>query len=438
MSLREILLIAVIGVLCVVALFRPRIGLYGYVWYATMRPDVMAWCADQYPFSLALAVCTLLGSIPYLVSSVSRVWHSPITRCLIILQIPLALSVVFAVVPSLADSLYLEYLKMIAVLLLIPLLIRSEADLRRLLLVVCFSLGMVGASFGLFGLIHGGVILTSGYGGMMSDNNLVALPLAMLAPLCWYVRDSVRSSIVRLALLVILLLSIATIVMTNSRGGTLALIIAVLLILLRSQRKLAAVLIFALGSGVAIYLVRDEYLTRMATLQHYENEESAASRIEHAKVAMRIWEDYPLFGVGFGGKNYAALASTYMEEENIHVAHNSYLQMLVDSGVLAFTIYIGLLIGTFIWLGRSARTAQRMHLKGHDIPLAIQASLVAFLVGGTFYSSQRYDLPYILLLCAAAWHKISGVAMELSEEEAEGAVSSNRTPHYLSVMNEVQ
>ncbi len=414
MSLREIILTAVVVILCIVALFRPRIGLYGYIWYAMMRPDVVAWSENEYPFSIALAIATFLGSMRYF-AFFPRVWQNPVSKWLLILQVPLCLSVVFAVDPSLSIPLYIEYLKMLAVLFLIPILITTETDLRRLLLVIVVSLGYVGVQFGLFGIVNGGVIIVDGYGkGMLSDNNLLALALAMLVPICWFTRSQVASSLGRLGILGILFLSIAAIIMSNSRGGSLALAGALGLILFHSQRKIAAIALFAIFAGVAVYLVRDQYVARMETLRDVESEASAASRIAHAKVALAMWADHPIIGVGFGGQNYAALAESYFHSPNIHVVHNSYLQMLVDSGLFALIIYVGLLAGSLFWLGRSARSIGPEQLA---TPRALQASLLAFVIGGTFYSSQRYDLPYIILMCTGAWYMISRSENESAESD---------------------
>jgi hypothetical protein len=88
------------------------------------------------------------------------------------------------------------------------------------------------------------------------------------------------------------------------------------------------------------------------------------------------------------------------------VAHNSYLQMLVDSGIFAFLIYCGLLFGSIFWLGKSAKFVRSVYPGQELIPIALQTSLLAYAAGASFYSHQRYDLFYILLLTTAAWYQI--------------------------------
>jgi O-antigen ligase len=210
----------------------------------------------------------------------------------------------------------------------------------------------------------------------------------------------------------------AAIVMTGSRGGSMAMLAGLLFVFLRNRRNFVPLLLLAAFLAGAVYLVQDRYLSRMETLENVRTEASAESRLQHAAIALKMAKDYPLLGVGFGGFNYSALAPRYMDEFNSkladHVAHNSYLQMLVDSGVFAFLLYSGLLVYAIWWLGRSAARMRDTDPQCEAIPLAIQGALIVFAVGSTFYSCQRMDLPYIFLMAAAAWRAIEPPARDLA------------------------
>lgn len=198
-GLRELIFVPVVVTLCLIALIKPRIGLLGYLWYALMRPDLLAFAENKYPFSLCLAVATGLGALRYL-GDFTAIVRNPISRVVVLLQIPVGLSVLFAVYPALTYDRYNFYSRMIVVLLLIPVLTQTLTDMRELLLVIALSLGVVALKFGLYGVIHGGVELVAGHGDMLADNNFVALAFAMLLPACWYCRSLTSRSSVRLAL----------------------------------------------------------------------------------------------------------------------------------------------------------------------------------------------------------------------------------------------
>jgi probable O-glycosylation ligase (exosortase A-associated) len=330
--------------------------------------------------------------------------------------------VIFAVNPNLSLERYSFYIRMIAILFCIPIMIQTEQHLRTLLLVIILSLGVLAVKFGGFGIFHGGVVLVGGYGNVLDDNNFLALALAMLVPLCWYYRNATEARIVKGILMIIIGAAIAEVLMSNSRGGSLALGLAILLILSRSNRKLMALVILAACVGPLIYLLQDVYFTRMNTLRTPMEDASAASRIVHAKAALAMWADYPLWGVGFGGLNYAALAPTYQGSlDNGHVAHNTYIQMLVDSGAVASLLYMWLLLSTIREMAKAGRRQTIIDPARSAVPYALHTSLAVFALGGCFYSCHRIDLPYMLMMCAACWQDIErrSAFMRLAEAELE-------------------
>ena len=48
-AMRAFLLLAIVVSLAMVAMFRPKIGVYSLVWFSLMRPDVWAWSTDEVP-----------------------------------------------------------------------------------------------------------------------------------------------------------------------------------------------------------------------------------------------------------------------------------------------------------------------------------------------------------------------------------------------------
>lgn len=411
MSLRELLLIGIVAVVCVLALIRPKYGLYGYMWYALMRPDVLAFVEDDRNiYSFVIFCVTAISALRH-IGNISRLFQSFFFVTLLLLQILLGLSVLNAVYYDLAVPRYIFFVKMFGALLLIPLLVETEKDLRELLLVIGLSLGAVGIKHGLWGVMHGGVQLVRGYGPMFADNNFLALGLATVMPICWYARALTANQTLRWILLSMFIFCIPAIVMTNSRGGTLTMGVVLLYVLLRTRNKAVALLLILGVTGGAIYLVQDMFVSRMSTLQDVEEEASAASRLFHLKIAFRMWLDYPMLGVGFGGVNYAALADRYGESAtaNQHVAHNSYAQMLVDSGVFALLLYVAALLGSIWWLNASRKRMLKWFARDparEAIPAGLQGAMIAFVVDSTFYSCQRMDLPYMFLFVIGVWQII--------------------------------
>jgi putative inorganic carbon (HCO3(-)) transporter len=430
--MRELLLSATVATICLVALVRPRVGLYGYVWFALVRPEILAYSAMGW-YSSALAVTTFLGCLR-IAGGIRWVslWN-PICGCLFLLQVPILLSVLTAVDPSLCAVPYNAYVRMVVVGMIIPLLIQTEQQLRTLVVVITLSMGFLGLRFGAFGILHGGARFTQGYGGMLSGNNELGIAFAMITPFCYYAGRLTSAWWLKIIFWGMTVATIAALVWTYSRGAAVALVAVLLLITLRSKHRIVALVSIVLVTAPIVYLVKDTYVGRMATITAPGEESSARSRFEFAQVAIAMWQDYPLFGVGFGQQNYSALSSSYLGYDSHLVVHNSYLQTLVDSGIFAFLIYTGLLFGTIIWLGISVRRARRNSPGLALYPMIFQTSLVAFAVSSTFGSREGFDFYYIVLMCAASWYTLQKNGQVSSLPDQQHTTELADEPAYIAL-----
>jgi putative inorganic carbon (hco3(-)) transporter len=201
-------------------------------------------------------------------------------------------------------------------------------------------------------------------------------------------------------------LNVTTIVMSFSRGGALALGAVMLLMLLRSKRKVIGIIGLAVMALPAILLVSQEYFARIATLGDVTSESSARGRLELAKLAWRVAQDHPAFGVGFGSLNFVNEQERYSGYSDIHVAHNNYLQILVDSGVFALFLYVCILFGCIFWLNRIKNKFPK-NTPGWIYSVGLQTSLVGFAVGSTFLSRVTFDFVYVMFMMVASWYLLS-------------------------------
>jgi hypothetical protein len=218
--MRDYALIGIVCALCVCGLIKPKIGVIGYVWFALLRPDVLAYSNPANSYSMMIAVCTLIGAVPHL-GRFGLLFTSPLSAGLLLMQIPTAISAFSAVDPNLSLPQYWFYTRIVAMSLLIPVFIDSIQGFRILFLVMAGSLGVIGLKFGLFGLAHGGVRFNSGYdNGMLSGNNEVGMALAMILPLCYYSVRVLQKRWQKVLMMVTSFSSAAAIIMTYSRGAS--------------------------------------------------------------------------------------------------------------------------------------------------------------------------------------------------------------------------
>lgn len=428
--MRQAILILVIVLLSALGLAVPEVAILTYVWYSLMRPD--AWAFSTLPFSIILAAVALASSLRY-VGRLPTLFRSPICLLLVLQQFPIALSVIFAVNMELSLEPYNRYIRLVTMCLLIPLIFNTEKWLRRLVIGIACSMGFVALKFGVFSLVFGGVALVKGYAGGISDSNGLALAMVILLPLCWYGASLVEPLWFKTALFVVAAFSVVTVVMSNSRGNMLAMGVVLLMITLRSKYKTLGLVGVLLLTGPALYLAGDRFTERIATISEYEEDASAAGRLDFWMASLKMAKDYPILGVGFGEKNYIALASGYLGRENRWVVHNTYLQMLVDSGVFGLILYVATLGGAVIWLGLSARRMRKLKPEWLGYPLALQTSLLGFAVGSVFYSRGDFEFMYFVLMTGAAWQliekaELGRMAQRASEMPLPPAAAADTVP----------
>ena len=171
----------------------------------------------------------------------------------------------------------------------------------------------------------------------------------------------------------------------------------------RARNRVAALSLLAVILVAGALLAPSSYRDRIQQIVNYEEDASSRARLKAWSVAQSMILDSPLFGVGFGGfeREYSRFDP---EEEGrvvrdlgeVHVAHNSYLQIWAECGSLAFILYLLLVLGS-LWDLRRLRweASQRYHSSWIlNYATMFEASLVTFVVGSTFLNRAHFDLFY--------------------------------------------
>jgi probable O-glycosylation ligase (exosortase A-associated) len=358
---------------------------------------------------MILAVVTAASSLramPYAM----ELMRNPFIWIFLAYQAWTGLSVLMALNVSLCFPGYNFFLTTTAIVLLIPLLIRTHEHLRILMLVLAASIGILGGKMGLYGILAGGAVFVQGYGGYLNDNNLLALAIVMGVPLLWYAVLTTYYLPLKAFFGFLLLTSLAAIAMCHSRGGILSLACVMVLMAWYSKRRVAAFVFIGLLSLPGAWLVRGTLMERMSTLSNVEEDESAMGRLAFWKAALRVSRDYPIFGVGFGSDNYRVISGSYVEgnfSATGLVVHNTYFQMLADSGYPTLILYCTFLFGCIIWLKRHSNAVRESNPEEAKWAEALRLSLIGFAIGSFFLSRVTYDFPYILLMTAVTMYQMS-------------------------------
>lgn len=158
-----------------------------------------------------------------------------------------------------------------------------------------------------------------------------------------------------------LALMLSGVALSLSRGGLLALVGASLLCLLIALRRLPrfsglriALVPLLVALGVVIWLGTDQVEARFANL--WKGETSPGSRAALWARSVRLVEDFPLWGTGYGTFSYVEPLNRSSAADDGLIydhAHNDYLEALVEGGLLRLALGL-LALGFAFWLGYRA------------------------------------------------------------------------------------
>jgi O-antigen ligase len=118
---------------------------------------------------------------------------------------------------------------------------------------------------------------------------------------------------------------------------------------IRRGEAIAGVLILVLAAGLSIWLGLGPLAEKLYAIGNVENEPSLFSRILGWQWTVRIVSDFPLFGTGFG--TFSQAWTHYYPPGTAAVwneAHNDYLQLLSETGVIGFVVFVSASI-IFAW-----------------------------------------------------------------------------------------
>jgi probable O-glycosylation ligase (exosortase A-associated) len=310
---------------------------------------------------------------------------------------------------QMADKIFTDYAKLIAMFLASAWLVRTAGQLWVLFVMMTLTLVYISYEMNYLYLVNGYLaIYRRGFGGL--DNNGAALMLAMGVPLCIALWDALRRWY-RWMVLAMVPVIIHAVMMSYSRGAMLSLIVTCPLWLLRCRRRVQLGMTFVAVGFMIPVMAGKEIQARFFSIQQTEVDDSANSRRQSWAAAIRIASDYPLFGAGLRGAN--VLSYKYGADMVGRTIHSQYFQIAADNGWLGLGVYLSVL--AMVWL--SIRRAVRMLAGREDaearrayaVACGVEGAMAVFCFGGLFLSLESFELPWLLLFLGAQLPMVKGV-----------------------------
>ncbi len=278
-------------------------------------------------------------------------------------------------------------------------------------------------------------------GDFGNPNNLAAVELPALAFVAFLLVAS-RRPLERWILLWCGAILIATLFLTESRGGLvgLAAMAAVALLFSGSLRPRAVALILVVGVGAVVYFGA---IAPQAARERVTDYSSASStgRADLWNVALEISGDHPILGVG--ADNFTDAAQGYLSRDlNVRrpdffldrpqPVHNTYLSVLAELGAVGLTLVLVLLAGAIGVAVRSVRLLARVgdresELLGRALVIGASGLLAAYF----FFSAQFEKQLWLIvgaLLALSSLARAAAVAREAEHRLRAERVARPLTP----------
>jgi O-antigen ligase len=162
------------------------------------------------------------------------------------------------------------------------------------------------------------------------------------------------------------------------------------------------------GVGFFLLFAGAQYRARIQSINSYEEDRSATGRLEAWEAGTKMALRNPLFGVGL--KRYVE-AFPYYSTFQPRSAHNSWVQLGAECGLVALASYGVLIVLTVASLRRVARRIPFLlgenRTQTETLMRMIEASLLGYLVCGFFLSMEDFEFFYILIAMAQVLDRVT-------------------------------
>jgi len=271
-----------------------------------------------------------------------------------------ALSLLWSIAPDRTIVRLGTYAQLLLMLWMIWELAATSQRLNQLLYSYCFGTYISATSTIRNAILGIDPTLNSGvgrrYGAAGFDQNELGLLLVLSIPMSLYLLTRRRSRVLASLCWLQLIACIVAILLTGSRGACLSLIAASTMFIsvfpfLSKRQKGASALVIVVLAVSSVYLIPAATWERIFTIPSELAGGTLSHRTSIWMAGLSVFREQPLFGVGGGAFGPAIISRLDID----YVAHNTYLSVLVELGVIGALVCAALLAGTVYSIMRMPR-----------------------------------------------------------------------------------
>lgn len=427
-----------------------------------MNPHRLAYgFVHSMPFAQIVAVATVIGILFSKERKIIPI--NPITVLWIIFLLWIIVTTQFAFYPNEASVYLGSVLKIQFVTFLTLMLMTSKERIEKLIWIIVISVGFYSVKGGVFTLVTGGSNRVYGPpGGMIEENNALALATLMIIPLIYYIYQQSKRRSVRFLLMGMVALSAVSVLGSQSRGAVVAGAMLVFGFWLKSKKKIVTALALVVIIPPLILFMPESWHERIGTmtadrkadvadiqamqlrggggalsapipsrdwLGYWPNDFSALGRVNAWNYAINV-ANSRLTGAGFESWSPETFSKYAPIVEEFQGGHSIFFSVLADHGWPGFLMFVCILMMCWRAAGKMIKTSKldSETIWIGDLAQMIQLSMIAYCVAGAFLSLAYFDLP---------WHLISIILLcqQILKEKTASKIAVNESLGGKSVFN---
>jgi putative inorganic carbon (hco3(-)) transporter len=429
--MRDVFILLMVFATIPMIFLRPHVGILAWCWISIMNPHRLSWgFAYEFPVAMVIGLATLMA---WVFSKEPKKFEITwVSGLLLAFVIWMSFANLFAMVPNLAFEKWTQSAKILLMTFVTIALMGSRERVHALVWVIVISLAFFGIKGGVFTILKGGESRVWGPpGSFIADNNALAMALVMVLPLMRYLQLHTESKLFRVGLYSAMAVTAFSVIGSQSRGAFLGAIAMLVFLLLKSRQRvlLGGLIVALLAVGAAF--VPQTWINRMQTIETYEQDGSALSRLEVWEFAVKVARDHPIVGGGFRVSYDDNIYLKYVPDARKGRGrnyHSIYFEILGELGYVGLLIYLALLLA--VWRTGSriiTLTRNKANLQwANDLARMVQVSLVAFAVAGAFQNLAFFDFYFFLIAIVYLTRRV--VLRELNQEKVAMQSDALRLP----------
>ena len=402
-----------------------------YLWIAYFRPESWAWSSVFTTLNLSY----IAGAYLVIRAALSGMAFRFDARTILLLVFlgHSFISAWFGLNSDYSIGYWQEFAKVIVVSIVVTNVIRTAADLRLILLVITLSLGFEAVKQGWAQLILNPGQPNNNWIPFLGDNNLVAVGMAMLLPIVGALgatSSGWRKRAFQFMSIGVLYRGLST----YSRGGFLSMSVVGLIWFWRSEHKARTLAAVAVATMLILPVLPQQFWDRMSTITAPAEERDASQqgRLHFWQVAIAMANDRPFIGVGHRGYEPAYNSYDFSggQFEQDRAVHSAWFGVLGELGYPGLLLFVAIFISSLLACRRVRLAAKRADTATPLGPyaVALESSLIAFMVGGSFVSFQYSEMLWHFFALTIALERVAAteMAIERTKKNAGDAPAANQ------------